>query len=407
MLTLRRDDYRLRQSGGTMPGFELIGAEEMEAIREIFTQSGGVLFAHGFDTRRRGRYRVRELERALARRLGVPHCQAVTSGTAAQLVALRALGIGPGDEVITQAFTFVATVEAILACGATPIVVDVDETLNMSPGALETAMTPRTRCVVPVHMLGNPADLAPILAIAARHGTPVLEDACEALGATYRGRAVGAWGKAGFFSLDFGKVITCGEGGFIVSADPDLHHRIAAYHDHGHENDPALPRGRDRADRSGFNFRMTEMQAAVALVQLGRLDYILKRNRQHKARLKTALSGLSGLTFRRITDPEGDLADTLMFFLPTAGQATHVVEEIGRAGVGTKNVPDAMLWHFARHWGHIWRSQDGYHETYQEAWPASSSLLERCVALPIMVQWTEQDLDRLADAVTRAVRSCT
>jgi 8-amino-3,8-dideoxy-alpha-D-manno-octulosonate transaminase len=174
-----------------VPGFELVGNEERAAINEIFETSNGVMFAHGFVGLRNGRYRVREFEKAFAAKIGSAHCQAVTSGTIAQFVAMQAMGIKAGDEVITQSFTFVATVEAIISMGAVPVIVGIDDTYNMDPKALERAITPRTKLIVPVHMLGNPADLAPIRAIAAKHRIPVLEDACEALGAKYQGKYAG------------------------------------------------------------------------------------------------------------------------------------------------------------------------------------------------------------------------
>ena len=202
-----------------MPGYELVGAEERAALNQIFEDSNGVLFAHGFVGLRNGHYRVREFETAFAQKFGTAHAQAVSSGTMAQYVAMVAMGVRRGDEVITQSFTFVATVEAIIALGAVPVIVDIDDTYNMDPAALERAITPKTRLIVPVHMLGNNADMDRIMAIAGRHKIPVLEDACEALGATYHGRYTGTIGQAGIFSLDFAKTITSGEGGMIVTND--------------------------------------------------------------------------------------------------------------------------------------------------------------------------------------------
>ena len=265
-----------------MPGFEVIGNEELDSIKSIFENHGGVLFAHGFDARRKGRFLVRDFEKALAERFNVKYCQAVTSGTAAQLVAMKAFGVKPGDEVITQAFTFVATVEAILECGAIPVVVDIDETLNMCPKALAAAITAKTKCVIPVHMLGNPARMPEINKICAQHKITVFEDACEALGASLHGKPIGSLSEAGFFSLDFGKTITCGEGGFITTNNENLYKRMAAYHDHGHLNEPSLPRGKDLGLMSGFNFRMSELQAAVGIAQLKKLDTIVAKNRAHK-----------------------------------------------------------------------------------------------------------------------------
>lgn len=388
-----------------MPGFELVGQEEFEGLKDIFERSGGVLFAHGWDARRNGIFRVRDFEKAAATRFGARHCTAVSSGTAALFVALKALGIKPGDEVITQAFTFVATVEAILECGAVPVVVEVDASLNMDPKALEAAITDKTRAIIPVHMLGNPARMAEIQAIAGPRKIPLLEDACEAIGATYRGKHLGCVGEIGVFSLDFGKAMTSGEGGLIFTDDARLHQFTSAYHDHGHDNDPGLPRGRDTAHTSGFNFRMSEMQAAVGLVQLKKLDRVLEANRRNKAAMKAVVAGQLGgrIEFRDIVD-EGELADTLMFFLPTEKAAQKAVADFAAAGIGLKNVPDAMRWHFAGFWGHIWKDQPRYAGNFENAWSKSRDFLNRCISLPVMVLNSEEKSRELADKAAAIVQ---
>lgn len=174
-----------------MPGFEVFGEEERKAINDLFDANGGILFAHGFDALRKGVYKVREFERATAAKFSVPYAQAVASGTAALRVALAALGIRRGDDVIIPSFTFVATAEAIIQCGADLVIVDVDESLNMDPKALEAAITPRTKAIIPVHMLGAPADMDPILALARKHGIYVLEDSAQAVGGQYKGHFLG------------------------------------------------------------------------------------------------------------------------------------------------------------------------------------------------------------------------
>ena len=164
-----------------MPGFELVGKEERKAVNNLF-DDGGVLFAHGFDNMRSGRYHVREFEKQFAKYLGVKYAQAVSSGTAALKVALVALGVKRGDEVITQSFTFVAVAEAIVDVGAKPVFVNIDETLNMDPNELEAAITDRTAAIIPVHMLGVSVEQDKIHKIAKKYKLPVLDDACESLG---------------------------------------------------------------------------------------------------------------------------------------------------------------------------------------------------------------------------------
>ncbi|MFM7891476.1 MAG: DegT/DnrJ/EryC1/StrS family aminotransferase, partial [Actinomycetota bacterium] len=220
-----------------MPGFELIGAEEQAEINDIFAR-GGVLFRHGFDALRNDCFKVREFEAAFAAYMKVPHALAVTSGTAALRVALAVLDLQPGDEVITQSFTFVATAEAIIEARAVPVCCEVDATLNMDPIDLERRITPRTRAVIAVHMLGTPARLQEISAVCSRHNVVLIEDAAWGCGGSLDGRALGTWGRMGTFSFDFAKTMTTGEGGMVVFQNRVDYERAAAWHDHGHENNP-------------------------------------------------------------------------------------------------------------------------------------------------------------------------
>jgi 8-amino-3,8-dideoxy-alpha-D-manno-octulosonate transaminase len=381
-----------------MPGFELIDKKERKAVTDVFDKSNGVLFAHGVDARRNHIFRVRDFEKSFATRFGAAKAAACTSGTAAQYIAMKAMGIKPGDEVITQSFTFIATMEAILACGAVPVVVDINDTYNMDPASLENAITNKTKMIVPVHMLGNPAEMDEINAIAKKHNLLVLEDACEALGATYKGKATGMLGDAGVFSLDFGKTITTGEGGMIISDNTDMITRCVQFIDHGHESNPAFPRGRDTASFYGFNFRMMELQAAIGLVQLERLDYIVKKNRTHKKIMKKIIGKSDKISFRRIVDEKGELADTLIFNVETPALAERIVQELSKKGVGTKNVPDAMQWHFNKYFTQIWNNTP-YYSDYATHWAKSDQLLSRSISLPVMVGWKKQDAESFAEKV--------
>ncbi|NBX13350.1 MAG: aminotransferase class I/II-fold pyridoxal phosphate-dependent enzyme, partial [Acidimicrobiia bacterium] len=250
-----------------MPGFEVIGAEEQAEINDIFAR-GGVLFRHGFDALRNDCYKVREFESAFASYMKVPHALAVTSGTAALRVALAALDLQPGDEVITQSFTFVATAEAIIEARAVPVCCEVDATLNMDPADLERRITPRTRAVIAVHMLGTPARLREITDICSRKNVVLIEDAAWGCGGSLDGRALGTWGRMGTYSFDFAKTMTTGEGGMIVFRDKRDYERAAAWHDHGHENNPAVPRWEDTRSGSGFNYRMNDAAQAHVFVGL-------------------------------------------------------------------------------------------------------------------------------------------
>ena len=381
-----------------MPGFELFGEEERAAINEIFDKNGGIIFAHGFDAMRNGVYKVREFERAFAEHIGAAHAQAVSSGTSALKVALQSLNVGPGDEVITQSFTFVATVEAIKETGATPIVVDINDTLNMSPEAFRQAITPRTKVVIPVHMMGECAEMDEIMAIAKAHNIMVMEDAAQALGATYFGRFSGTMGAVGAYSTDAGKSLNTGEGGMVVTSDEQRYIMARALHDHGHEYSTTKGRGEEGALCGGFNHRMTELQGAIGIAQLKKLDTIVARQRENKTKLMRQLQALP-VSFRRSADPAGDLADTIVFFLPDRERTTAFVAAMRAKGLGTKNLPDAIGWHFAKHWKHLMKGHPLYDGKCDTAWSKSADILERAVAIPVMVKMDDARIEHVASSL--------
>jgi len=387
-----------------MPGFELVGEEERAGLNEIFDISNGVLFAHGFDGLRNGRFRVREFERQFSKKFEIGYTQAVTSGTVAQLVAMLAMGVKRGDEVITQSFTFVATVESILAIGAVPVIVDIDDTYNMDPIALENAITDKTKLIVPVHMLGNPAALSEIMAIGARYEIPVLEDACEALGATYKGKYVGTIGHAGIFSLDFAKTITTGEGGLIITPDQAIWKYCKEYHDHGHESNPSVPRGKDTRSIYGMNYRMSEMQGAVGIAQLKKLDYIVNKNREHKNYLKEHINA-DKISYRRLTDEAGDLADTLIFNFEHPSLTRKFIDHYTDADYFTKNVPDAIDWHFSGIWNQMFADVPAYKNSWSTQWAKSAKLLERSVSIPVFVNTTQEELEKHVAMINKILNS--
>ncbi len=379
-----------------MPGFEVFGEDERKAINDLFDLNGGILFAHGFDAMRKGVFRVREFERAFAARMGVPYAQAVSSGSSAVKIGLVSLGVEPGDEVIVPAFTFIATVEAVFEAGALPVIVDVDDSLNMNPASFEAAITPNTRAVVPVHMLGAPAEMDSITAIASRHGLKVMEDNAQGCGGSYKGRILGTLGQAGAFSLDAGKTIMTGEGGMVLMHDETTYKRARAFHDHGHEYNPTVGRGLDGALMVGFNYRMTELQGAIGIVQLGKLDMILAAQRANKKALKAAIADLP-VQFRRIHDDEGELSDAIVFFVESPALATKFAQRMGQEGLGTKNLPDAMNWHFSGRWQHMQARLPRVDVPWDRRWKISADLLERAIAVPIMVKMTESRISEIAE----------
>jgi len=364
-----------------MPGFEWIDEEEKLAVSSIF-DNGGVLFAHGFDAMRNGIYHVREFEKRCSAKFGSKYCQAVSSGTAATKIALKAVGVKPGDEVITQGFNFIATVEAILECGASPIIANVDRSLNLDPSELEHLVSSKTKAIVPVHMLGVPADMNPIMEIAKSNGIPVVEDNCESVGAGYGDAYLGTIGDAGVFSFDQGKIIATGEGGMVLTNDNSVFKYACEYHDHGHENNPAFPRGLDTCSIHGFNYRMTEMQAAVGKVQLTKLDKILESNKARYLGLEESMG--ESFSFREIPQNSKIIHDCLIFFEDSSIKRKQFVELLNTNGFGTKNLPDAINWHCAAYWGHA------LEENQINRILPTKELLSSAIAIPI---WKRKSID--------------
>jgi len=385
-----------------MPGYELIGAEEQAEVDDIFT-NGGVLFRHSFDAIRQDRWKVRDFERAFAKSLGVPHALAVTSGTAALRVALAVLDLQPGDEVITQSFTFVATVEAIIESGATPVCAEIDGTLNLDPRSLAKLITPRTRAVIAVHMLGTPADLFAIDKICRDNKVVLLEDAAWGCGGSLDQMPLGTWGRMGAFSFDFAKTMTTGEGGMIVFQDETDFKAAAAWHDHGHENNPTVPRWEDTRASSGFNFRMTEMQGAVGLAQLKKLSSVVAAQRKNRDSMWAAIKDLPGITPREVPAGSYETADALVFSVEDGSTAKKCREALVAEGLSTKILPEAVTWHFAGTWTHMPELVARHGGDLGNQFQDSRKRLDKAVSLPVVVKMDETVPARLHKALKKVL----
>ncbi|MDI6616227.1 MAG: DegT/DnrJ/EryC1/StrS family aminotransferase, partial [Syntrophaceae bacterium] len=333
-----------------MAGSELIGKEEAKEVMDVLET--GVYTRYNFDVERKGVFKVREFEQAFAAYLGAGYTLGVTSGSAALKVALTALDVGPGDEVIVPAFDFIATYEAVLEAGAIPVMADIDDSLNLDPEDIEAKITPSTKCVIPVHMCGAAAEIDRIIAVAKRHNLSVLEDNAQACGGSYRGKKLGTFADMGILSFDYYKTLTTGEGGMVLTNDKTLYDRSDWYHDHGHDHNPAVGRGDEGRSILGFNFRMNEFQGAVGLAQLRKLDYMIAEQRAHKAALKAALAGVKGIGFRKLFDPDGDSATFLGFNLPDEKTAKRFQKLLAERHVGTIYYFDNK-WHYAPRWEHL------------------------------------------------------
>jgi 8-amino-3,8-dideoxy-alpha-D-manno-octulosonate transaminase len=399
-----------------MPGFEVFGKEEKKEILEVLDT--GVLFRYEFPEQRRGVYKVRTFEENFARYCGVQYAQAVTSGTAALKVALTALGVGPGDEVITQCFTFVATWEAIFDVGAVPVFAEIDETLNMDPNDLEKKITSRTKCIIPVHMLGAQARIREIKAIADKHNIPVLEDTAQAAGGSLEGKRLGTFGACGTFSFDAVKTMTTGEGGMIITDHAKLWRDMSEYHDHGHDHVPNPgTRGGEGRNFIGFNFRMMELQGAIGIAQLAKLDDMISRQKKNKAALKAAIARIKGVTFRTILDEQGDTATFIGFFLPDAEKAKAVNKVLAAGGAGAIAF-GSNTWHFYPKWEHLlagstlarsgwpFSGPDGKRRVVydKDALPASAALMDRLLVYQVPVKLPEQRLAQMVAALDQAAQ---
>jgi len=333
-----------------MPGFETFGEEERKQVNDVL--ESGVLMRYGFDGMRNGHWKAKEFETAFALRMDSKYCQLVSSGTSALTVALAAAGIGAGDEVIMPTFTFVASFESIMMLGAVPVLVDIDDTLTLDPKAVEAAIGPKTRCVMPVHMCGSMANLKALKAICDKHDLLLLEDACQAIGGTYDGKPLGSYGDLGCFSFDYVKTITCGEGGGIITNNEQYAINSDQFQDHGHDH-IGSDRGAETHPTLGYNFRISELNAAVGIAQLGKLDAILAQQKKNYTVMREALSQVEGVTFRRVPEGGEENYSFLSFFLPNEELTKKAHAALGAEGVDACFYWYSNNWHYIHGWEHL------------------------------------------------------
>lgn len=393
-----------------MPGFEWFGEEERKEVQDVLDT--GVLFRYGFDQARQGHWKTKSFEEELSRRVDSGYCHACSSGTAALWTALTACGIGAGDEIIVPPFTFIATIEAVLVSGAVPVFAEIDETLCLDPASVRDALTPRTRAVLPVHMCGAMARIDELVDLCRSKELILIEDACQAFGATFHGRALGTFGQAGCFSFDPVKTITCGEGGALVTNDQGIYLKADKCADHGHDH-TGQDRGLEGHDILGINFRISELNAAVGLAQLRKLDGILERQRAHKKALKEALGKFSNIEFRKIPDEEGDSATFLTFLLPDGSSAAEAVSRLARAGVDGCFYWYDNNWHYFRKWDHLKKLRSAArlpitlldaHPAYDQLQlPQSDHIMRRTISMLIKISWTKDDLSKRIEKMVTAL----
>lgn len=387
-----------------MPGFELFGDYERKEVQDVL--DSGVLMRYGFDGIRQGHWKTRDLEQALARRMQTRHAHVLSSGTTALTTALAVAGIGYGDEVIIPTFTFVATFESVLMTGAVPVMVDIDRSLTLDPAAVEAAVTPKTKAVMPVHMCGSMADLEALQKLCNKHGLLLIEDACQAIGGSYQGRPLGSIGDMGCFSFDYVKTITCGEGGAIITDNSDYYEKAHKYTDHGHDH-IGSDRGAEQHPFLGYNFRISELNAAVGLAQLRRLDDFIAIQKRTYSQLKAALAEISGLSFRLIPESGVPNYSFLNVFLPDEDTAKEAAKRLKEAGIDGCFYWYDNNWHYYRKWAHFLEMETLFPiapeirklvlERNTMNYPASDAWMGRNLSFLIKLSWSEDEvLERAA-----------
>ncbi|MEP2278418.1 DegT/DnrJ/EryC1/StrS family aminotransferase [Maribacter sp.] len=382
-----------------MPGFELFGESEKGQVQDVL--DSGVLMRYGFDGMRNNHWKALELEEALAKRMDSKYAQLVSSGTAALTVGLASAGIGAGDEVIMPTFTFVASFESILAIGAIPILVDVDDTLTLDPTAVENAITDKTKVVMPVHMCGSMADLSALKDICDKHNLLLLEDACQAIGGSFEGKPLGSYGDLGCFSFDYVKTITCGEGGAIITNNEQYKTNADHYSDHGHDH-VGNNRGAETHPFLGYNFRISELHAAVGCAQIERLDDFLAIQEKNYSILRNTLSPLDNITFRKVPAGGVENYSFLSFFLPTQELAKAAHTALGEAGVDACFYWFDNNWHYYKKWEHL-TSKRSLGKLPQEVvsqlpdysksdFSKSDTWIGRTISCLVKLSWTEEQV---------------
>lgn len=401
-----------------MPGFELFGDLERKEVNDVL--QSGVLMRYGFDGMRQGHWKAKELEAELQSTLKTQHVQLLSSGTAAVSVALAIAGIGAGDEVIIPTFTFVASFEAIMMLGAIPVLVDIDETLTLDIDAVRKAITPKTKAIMPVHMCGSMANLDALQSICMELDLRLIEDACQAIGGSYKGKPLGSIGDVGCFSFDFVKTITCGEGGAIVTNNSQYYKNADQFSDHGHDH-IGSDRGAEEHQFLGYNFRISELNAAVGLAQVRRLDEFVAIQKKHYTILRDMISQIPEIKFRSVPEGGEESYAFLNFFLPDINTARTVSEEFKKMRIdGCFHYYDNN-WHYVRRWQHLKELKSLYPLAFdlinglkpfkEQNFDQSDHFIGRNISCLIKLSWTEEVVKergaKMVDAITSILKKLT
>ncbi len=405
--TRAESDLKLARDGGSpartrpeapmFPGGMEVGEEELEALRRVI-ESKNLFRYYGVGD---GPDEVLSFEREFAEQMGSKHALCVNAGSSALICALIGGGVGEGDEVIVPAYTWNATPNAVIASRAIPVLAEVDESLTLDPADVERRITERTRAILPVHMRGAPAAMDALKDIADRHGLVLVEDVCQAAGASFRGRRLGTFGDAAAFSLQFNKIITTGEGGVLITDRDDLLDVALDVHDCAN----SVRRGVGLPKFAGWNFRASELTGAMARVQLGRLDGLIERMQENHRRLSAKVEGLPGITLRRANDEDGDAGIALIAFADTAERGRDAVDALRAEGVLAMSIydpqtPDLHVYPF---WAPVLAAIEAAGNDAPDC-PRTLELLERSIHIDLSPLCDEQDLDEIAFAFEKVAK---
>ncbi|MGZ3919898.1 MAG: DegT/DnrJ/EryC1/StrS family aminotransferase [Bacteroidia bacterium] len=397
-----------------MPGTELFGAEERKEINDVMQT--GVLFRYGHDAIRNNHWKAKDFESEVRKITGAKFAHAMSSGSTAIATALAASGIGAGDEVIVPPFTFIASVEAVLFIGAVPIFAEIDETLCLSAEGIEKALTPKTKGVCLVHMCGGNAEMDSIMAVVNKHNLILVEDAGQAFASSYKGTYTGLFGKAGSYSFDFFKIATAGEGGVLVTNDEETYKKADVYSDHGHSHIGAK-RGMEEHPYLGFNYRISELHAAIGVAQTRRVPGIKEKNRYNKKFLQDILSKNKNISFAKLGDESGDSATFLNLLLPDTETTQRVVNEFNSEGVAGFDYWFLNMYHFINQWDHLKNLQtvsklpaqlvDRPQDYNKMQLPKTQQVVGRLISFGIKCTWTETQMKELAANILACVEKAT
>lgn len=383
-----------------------IGRPEIDAVARVI--NSGNLFRIGSELRE-----TLQFESELAEVMGSKYSLCLSSGTSALTAALAALGVGPGDEVIVPGYTFIASAVAVLAIGAIPVIAEIDETLTLDAADVAKKISGNTKAIMPVHIQGFPCDMGALKELADENGLYIVEDACQAVGASYQGAMLGTIGDAGAYSFNYYKILSAGEGGALVTDDRRIMERAIIYHDCG---TPFWSYDRDIDEPlfTGANMRVSEITGAILREQLKRLDSIRSDLRRNKRAIIDAVKGCHGLTVSPSNDPAGDLGTTLAFTFDDAAAAERFELAVGG------NRPINTGKHVYSNWSPVLEKRGAYSSSMnpydnplnaglnmdysKDMCPRTLDILARTVYVMLGCDWTEAELNEKIDIIKRAAK---